>query len=105
MKVINVVEQNKKEDEYYDEVISILKRLRIFKVSYYQEYGLKIKLKSIGFFGRLKARITVDYGYNIIEAYAADISEEELVSIKTALKEIESLRKKTKVTLTIEEQL
>ena len=105
MKVINIVEQRKREDDYYDEVISILKRLRIFKVSYYHEYRLKIKLKTKGFFDRLKARITVDYGYNTIDADVAYLSEEELKSIKTALKEIESLRKKTKVTLTIEERL
>ena len=105
MRVINVIEKNKKEDEYYDKVVSVFKKLELFKVKSYFDYKLRIRLKTKGFFDRLKARITVDYGYNTIDADVAYLSEEELKSIKTALKEIESLRKKTKVTLTIEERL
>ena len=71
-------------------------------------YGFNIKLfdkKFLYFFRKPIARIDVDYNDNEIEAKVGDISSEQLEIIKSALKDAEGIRNKTKVTLTIVEKL
>ena len=107
MKIVDIVMENKKEKEYYNNVESIFRRLDLFKKTIYMEFGrLIVKLKEkTRFFPGIKAHIRIEYHDKTVDADVANLTEEEMASVKNVLKEIEALRKKTKVTLTIHEEL